>query len=263
MSYNNTHRVPSVWERIYSVWYRHEKVYNAYLVSNSFPSILEPLIMLAALGFGLGGFIPDFNGISYLLFLASGLPVTTAMFTSAYECTYGTFVRLEYDKVYDGILGAPISPTDLLLGELLFAGTKGFLFSLAVLAVGWVTQIITYPLSIAAAGAGFLCGVMFASLSMVITSFVKNMNHFNFYFTGILSPMFFFSGAVFPLDNMPTSIIYLAEVLPLTHVVRMSRAFCLPGGISAELGYDLLYVLIFSVVMTYFAIKRLKKRLIV
>ncbi|MDX9872896.1 MAG: ABC transporter permease, partial [Clostridia bacterium] len=194
MSYNNEHRVPSVWARIYSVWYRHERVYNAYLVSNSFPSILEPLIMLAALGFGLGGFIPDFNGISYLLFLASGLPVTTAMFTSAYECTYGTFVRLEYDKIYDGILGAPISPTDLLLGELLFAGTKGFLFSLAVLAVGWVMQIITYPLSVLAAVAGFLCGVMFASLSLLITSFVKNMNHFNFYFTGILSPMFFFSG---------------------------------------------------------------------
>lgn len=262
MNCNEVYRVPSWWERIYSVWYRHVRVYSANFFSNTFPPFLEPLILLLALGIGLGSYLGEFEGINYVLFLASGLPVTTAMFTAAYECTYGTFIRLEFDKVYDGMLGSPISPTDLMIGEILFAGTKGFFFALAVLIVGWLSHIITHPLSILAAVAGFLCGVMFAVISMYITSFVKNINHFNFYFTGLLSPMFYFSGVVFPLNNLPPFIGLVAEALPLTHVVRLSRAFCIPEFINMGLILDLLYTLISIFVLGFLAVRRLKRRLI-
>lgn len=262
MNCNEIYRVPSWWERIYSVWYRHVRVYSANFLSNTFPPFLEPLILLLALGIGLGSYLGEFEGINYVLFLASGLPVTTAMFTAAYECTYGTFIRLEFDKVYDGMLGAPISPTDLMIGEILFAGTKGFFFALAVLIVGWLSHIITHPLSILAAVAGFLCGVMFAAISMYITSFVNNINHFNFYFTGLLSPMFYFSGVVFPINNLPPFIGFVAEILPLTHVVRLSRAFCIPELINTGLILDLLYVLFSIFVVGFLAVRRLKRRLI-
>jgi lipooligosaccharide transport system permease protein len=262
MNCNKAYQVPPWWKRVGSVWYRHVRVYNANFFSNTITPFLEPLILLTALGIGLGSYLEDFEGMNYVLFLASGLIVTTAMFTAAYECTFGTFIRLEFDKVYDGILGAPISTDDLIIGEILFAGTKGFFFALAVLIVGWLTGIITYPLSIMAAGAGFLCGVMFAAISMFITSAVNNINHFNFYFTGLLSPMFFFSGVVFPLDNLPAALRYFAEMLPLTHVVRISRAFCVPGGLNVELFLDLLYIVVFILVFGYLAVKKLKRRLI-
>lgn len=263
MNCNDNYQVPSWRQRIYSVWYRHLRVYSANFFSNTFPPFLEPLILLLALGVGLGSYLGDFGGINYILFLASGLPVTSAMFTAAYECTYGTFIRLEFDKVYDGMLGAPISPADLMIGEILFAGTKGFFFALAVLIVAWLAHIITTPLSILAAVAGFLCGLMFAAFSMFITSFVNNINHFNFYFTGLLSPMFYFSGVVFPLNNLPPLINILAEALPLTHVVRLSRAFCIPELINAGLLWDLLYVLVSISVIGFLAVRRLKRRLIV
>ncbi len=262
MNYNDGYKLPSAFGRIMSVWYRHVKVYNSSFFSNAFPPFLEPLIFLAGLGIGLGGFVPNIGGVSYRLFLASGLIVTSAMFTAAYECTFGTFIRLEFDKIYDGMLGAPISPNNLMLGEILFAGTKGLFFSFAVLFVIWITGIISYPLSILTVFVGFLTGIMFGALSMLVTSFVKNINHFNFYFTGLLSPMFFFSGVVFPVENLPKALVYVAELIPLTHVVRMARAFCIPGTLGYGLLLDLLYCVIFTAVAGWFALKGLKKRMI-
>ncbi|MCX7747557.1 MAG: ABC transporter permease [Clostridia bacterium] len=262
MSNNEKYKVPSLFQRIISVWYRHVRVYTSNFLSNAFPPFFEPLIFLAGLGIGIGGYIQNMGTMSYILFLASGLIVTSAMFSASFECTYGTFIRLEYDKVYDGMLGSPISPNSLIVGEIFFAGSKGFFFSFAVLVVIWAAGIISYPLSLLTTVVGFITGVMFGTLSMLITSFVKNINHFNFYFTGLLSPMFFFSGVVFPLENLPKALLYIAEILPLTHVVRMARAFCYEGGFSMIWLYDLLYCVVFIAVTGFLAVRGLKKRMI-
>lgn len=262
MNYSNNYKPPTLLQRIYSVWYRHTRVYNSSFLSNAFPPFFEPLIFLAGLGIGIGGYIQNMGAMSYMLFLASGLIVTSSMYTASFECSYGTFIRLEFDKVYDGMLGAPISTNDLIIGEIIFAGTKGFFFSFAVLVVMWVTGIISYPLSVLAALVGFITGLMFGTLSMFITSFINNINHFNFYFTGLLSPMFFFSGVVFPLETLPKALAYVAEAVPLTHVVRMARAFCVPEGLSYYLLYDLLYCVIFITITGILAVRGLKKRMI-
>lgn len=263
MSYSKSnHRLPTFFQRITSVWYRHIRVYSSSLFSNALPPFLEPLIFLAGLGIGIGQFVPDMGGISYTLFLASGLVVTSAMYTASFECTYETFVRLEFDYIYDGMLGAPLSTRDVILGELLYVGTKGFFFSLAVLLVLWVLRIVTYPWSIAAPLIGFIAGIMFGAFSLFITSFVKNMSHFNFYFTGLLSPMFFFSGVVFPLENLPQGLRMVSEIIPLTHCVRLARAFCVPNQFSTVLLWDLLYCILFFAVACHFALKGIRKRMV-
>jgi len=76
----------------------------------------------------LGKYIANHGRLPYIQFLASGLLVTSAMYTSAFELSYGTFIRLEFDKVYDGMLAAPISVNNLLMGEILWAGTKAGFF---------------------------------------------------------------------------------------------------------------------------------------
>ena len=95
---------PPLYLRLYSVWYRHMRVYTKNLITNGFPPFLEPLIFLAAIGVGLGKYVTEMRGMGYLPFLASGLLVTASMFTAAFECSYGTFIRLEYDKAYDGMI---------------------------------------------------------------------------------------------------------------------------------------------------------------
>ena len=128
-------KIPSLFLRLYSVWFRHYRVYTKNLISNGFPPFVEPLIFLSAIGLGLGRYVGLIDGTPYIQFLASGILVPPAMFTAAFECTFGTFLRLEFDKVYDGMISSSITVKDLLIGEMLFAGSKGFFFSSAVLIV--------------------------------------------------------------------------------------------------------------------------------
>ncbi len=262
MKSSNAVPYPSLAQRLYSVWYRHVRVYTKNLISNGLPPFLEPLLFLAGVGLGLGKYITQsMEGLSYIEFLGTGLLVTAAMFTSAYECTFGTFVRLEFEKVYDGMLAAPITVNDLIIGEILWAGTKGLFFTFAVLTVLAAFRIIHLPQGLLAPLVGYLTGVMFATLSLWITSFVKTINHFNFYFTGIISPMFFFSGVVFPVSNLPPSVRWIAEILPLTHCVRLSRAVSI-GVYPPILLVSLGYAVVFIALTGWLAIRRLRRRLV-
>ena len=252
---------PPYFHRIYSVWYRHMRVYTKNLVTNGFPPFLEPLIFLSAIGLGLGKYVTEMGGIPYIQFLASGLLVTAAMFTAAFECTYGTYIRLEFDKAYNGMLAAPITVNDLLVGEILWVGTKGMFFSTAVLSIISVFGILSPNLFLAVPFIGFLTGTMFAVIALLVTSFVKDINQFNFFFTGFISPMFFFSGVVFSLDNLPNFLKIFAEALPLTHTVRLVRACCLKG-FDHRVILDAGYIALVTAGIGYLAILRLKKRLI-
>jgi lipooligosaccharide transport system permease protein len=262
MSYNKEVELPSFFRRIFSVWARHFKVYTSHFLSNAFPPFFEPLIFLAGLGIGLGTYVSQVGDHDFTLFLASGLIVSSPMYTAAFECTYGTYIRLYFDKVYDGMLGAPLSPANIMLGELLFVGTKGMFFSFAVLVVVWVFGIITVPLALLTVFVGFLTGIMFGTLALLMTSFVKTLNQFNFFFTGLITPMFFFSGVVFPIENLSPPLRIVAEIIPLTHVVRMSRAFCIPETLGAHLFLDLLYCLVFVLITGYFGIKKISRKLV-
>lgn len=255
-------RVSGLASRLFSVWYRHMRVYTRNLVSNGLPPFLEPVIFLLGVGLGLGRYIAEMDGVRYLVFLAAALPVTSAMFTSAYECTFGTFVRLEFQKSYDGMIAAPVTVSDLFIGEILWAGTKGLFFSACVVIVMAGFGAIPLPMAAIAVPVGFLTGAMFGAVSLLVTSFVSNINHFNFYFTGFLSPMFFFSGTIFPLDSLPRGLRPVAELMPLTHAIRLTRDSVL-SRFSAVLLLDLAFLVVVTIAATYAAIRRLRRRVVV
>lgn len=113
---------------LYSVWYRHVRVYSQTFLANALPPIAEPLLFFTAIGFGLGHYLPSFENMSYKAFIASGIGTATAMFTGVFETSFGTFVRLVFQKVYDAMLGTHLQVREIFTGELLFCATKGFLF---------------------------------------------------------------------------------------------------------------------------------------
>ncbi len=257
---NKCYNLPNIFKRLTSVWYRFMRVYTKNLFSNGFEPFFEPLIFLGGIGIGLGAFIKELDGVPYLQFLGSALLVSTSMMTAAFECSYGTFIRLEFDKAYDGIISAPISVENLLLGEMLWAGTKGFFFSFAVLTVFTIIGVFKTPLVFIIPIVGFLTGFMFAGISLFVTSFIKSIDNFSFYTTGFLSPMFFFSGTVFPLSQFPDFLRPIIEILPLTHSIRLSRAILFSRW--EYFTFDILYIIIISAVFGYLGIKGIKKRLI-
>jgi lipooligosaccharide transport system permease protein len=252
---------PSIVHRLYSVWFRHVRVYSKNLISNALPPFLEPLIFLVGLGLGLSRYIGVMEGLPYVEYLASGLMMTAAMFTAAFECSFGTYIRLEFDKVYDGMLGAPITADNLLVGEILWAGTKGLVFSLSVLIIVGVFGIRPVGQMLLAPLVGFLTGTMFGALGFLVTSWVSNINQFNFFFSGFISPMFFFSGVVFPVDNLPAVVRPISEALPLTHPVRVTRAFS-TGEFDPILWWDLAYMVLLTIGVGAWSIRRLRRKLV-
>jgi lipooligosaccharide transport system permease protein len=133
-------------------------------VSQAFPPFREPLILLAGMGLGMARYVPHFVGMSYLQLLPMGLVMTSAMFTASFECTFGTFIRLAFDKVYDGMLAAPVSVADVVVGEAIWAGTKGAFFSFAVLVIISASGIVPFFTALPTPVVGFLTGFLFAGL---------------------------------------------------------------------------------------------------
>ena len=86
-------------------------------------SLLSPVLFLAAMGIGLGGYVNRggagaLGGVSYLAFLAPGLLAAQAMQTAAFETTYPIMGKIVWDKLYDAMLATPLTVRDLLAGEL-------------------------------------------------------------------------------------------------------------------------------------------------
>lgn len=256
-----SNRTPPLIHRLYSVWYRHAKVFSKHALTNGFPPFVEPLLFLAGLAVGVGMFVTQMEGLPYLQYLSTGLIVTSAMFTAAFECSFGTYIRMEFEKIYSGMLGAPLTVNDVLWGEILWAGTKGLFFATAVLSVICLFGILPFKLFVVVPVIGLITGVMFASLSLVVTALVKDINQFNFYLSGFISPLFFFSGVIFPLSALPRSLRLLAEFLPLTHPIRLFRQLY-QGQFSMIMAWDTVYILVFIVGFSILTIRLLKKKMI-
>lgn len=252
---------PPLYRRMINVWLRHYKVYKQNVLPNVFPAFLEPLIFLSAVGLGLGRYVETMEGMPYIMFLSTGLVMTSAMFTAAFDCSYGTYFRLNMQNTYGGMMASPLKASDIIIGEIFWAGTKGMFFSAAVLSIVSAFRVMPYPASLIVPFCGFINAVMFACVSLITASYVKNLNQFNFYITGFLSPMFFLGGVVFSIDQMPHALQIFTEFLPLTHPVRIIRAVC-TGEYPLRMLWDIAYCFIFIYLVGGFAVKRMKSKII-
>jgi len=261
---------PSRVSRLLAVLARHWWVYRSTIVANALPAFLEPILFLTAVGLGLGGYVEGgVNGLPLAAFMGPGALAMTAMFTAAFETSYGTFVRLAYQKTYDGMLATPLTPRDVFLGEVLWCGCKGAMFTAVVLGVylvfggfrGWWPHL--QPTMVLVPVVGFCCAMIFASLGLVVTAFIKNLNNFNFFITGALTPMSLFSGMVFPVGDLPHGARELAYALPLFHVTELNRLLLFgPEHCVSFVWVTPIYVLVAVVSLTWIGTSTMERRIV-
>jgi len=216
---------PGLARRVSAVWYRHFLVYSKYFMANATPAVLEPILLMLAVGLGVGRYIDrQFNnGLDYPSFMAAGILGSTSLYTAAFEASYGTFIRYMYQKTYAGMIATPLTRRDIFLGELLWCGTKGALFSSMVGVVLCACGLVHSPWAVLIPLAGFVTACAFAGMSFVVTSFVSSINHFQYFFTAVLTPLTFFSGMMFPVQDLPQGLKYVAIALPMFHVNETFR----------------------------------------
>ena len=255
-------KLPELTYRVWKVWQRDFDVFMKTWKVNFFPPLLEPIFYLVAMGYGLGSFVQPIEGLPYIQFIAPALISISIMYSSFFECTYGSFVRMYFQKTFDAIIATPISIEEVIAGELLWGATRSIVSSTIVLAVVAAFGLISTPLFILIPLVAFLGGLMFSSMAMVFTSLAPSIDFFNYPGFLFITPMFLLSGTFFPLTSLPPFMqIFAKAFLPLTHVVDLSRGLII-GNLESSLLISLVWIAAVTPIFFVLSINLMKRKLI-
>jgi ABC-2 type transport system permease protein len=203
---------------IYILWLRELKRYVRSRVQ-LVVSMGQPALYLVALGFGFGPVFQKAGNGNYLQFMAPGVIGMTVLFSSVFSG-----VAMLWDRQFGFLketLVAPVSRLTVMFGRTLGGATvamiQGSLFLLVCLIAGFRPQ---HWLAIPA---GFLfigmIALVFAALGTTIGSLIKDMQGFQLVMNFLLLPLFFLSGALYPLNNLPRALSAATRIDPMSYGV--------------------------------------------
>jgi ABC-2 type transport system permease protein len=203
---------------IYILWLRQIKRYL-----RSRPRIVaslgQPLLFLLALGFGFGPIFQSAGQGNYIQFLAPGVIAMTVLFTAIFSG-----IELIWDRQFGFLketLVAPVPRLLIMIGRTLGGATvammQGMIVVLICILVGFrVTNYAMLPLAFVFMA---LVAVMFTALGTAIASVLSDFQGFQFVMNFLVMPVFFLSGALFPLTNVPKALALIASLDPLAYGV--------------------------------------------
>lgn len=244
----------------FRVWQRHFTVYKKLYKSSVAFNFVEPVLYLVALGFGLGAFVREINGVPYINFIAPGLIASSSMFATASECTYGTYVRMTYQKTFDAILATPVNINDLVAGELMWGATKSAFYGSIIAIVISLFGLTNSAALVFIVPLLFISGLIFAETAVIATALVPGIDSFSYFFTLLLTPSFLFSGIFFPIDTLPPLVAKIAFFTPLYHLVNVCRA--LSEGSPGTVILDMIWLIAAAALLAPYPFRLMKRRVI-
>ena len=230
------------------------------------PAILmnfgEPTLYLLGLGYGLGMFIGEMQGMSYIAFLASGIIASSTMTSASFEGTYSVFTRMVTQRTHEGMLATPIEVDDLIAGEIIWCGVKGMFSTIAILLVTLLLGEVQSPAALFAIPIGFVIGLVFAGPAIAVSAVSPGYDFFNYYFILCITPMFMVSGVFFPITGLPEAMQTAVHFLPLIHAVELVRPLVAGQPLHSPL-LHLAVLLLYAMAGYYLAVVLSRRRLLV
>ena len=213
---------------------------------------VTPLLFLAAMGLGLGDSIDrgargqaTLGGVSYLAFLAPGLLAATAMQVGAGASLWPVQGGFSWQRFFHASAATPLRPVDILLGWLISIVARSLLAAVLFLAVATAFGIVASPLAVLAVPAAALTSLAFAAPLTAFTATREGDTAFPMIMRFVVVPLFLFSGAFFPISQLPAALRAVAWFTPLWHGVALCRSLML-GTLEAGPGLGHLAVLVAS-----------------
>jgi lipooligosaccharide transport system permease protein len=251
--------------RFTRVWFRNLMVYRKIWMVNFLTPLLEPFFYLLAFGVGLGPLVGKITylgtELSYTQFIAPSILAINMMYNSFFETTYGSFVRMYYQKTFDAMLATPVCLEEVITAEIVWGATKSAIATCIMLAVIGLFGLVRFPAGLLIVPVAFLGGLAFGAAGMLFTGIIPTIDSFNVPNFLFITPMFLFSGTFFPVENLPDWGQNLAAVLPLTHLVALSRKLSL-GIIDGSLLAHAAYLLLLSLILWPLSMHAMRRRLI-
>ena len=223
---------------IYILWLRELKKYSrsrAQIIA----SMGQPLLYLLVLGFGLGPVFQRAGNGSYLQFVAPGVIGMTVLFTSVFSG-----IALLWDRQFGFLketLVAPVPRMHVMIGRTLGGATVAMLQGTLIIVVTLIAGF--RPVSALGIPLGFvfmaMIATVFAALGTSIGSSLQDMQGFQLIMNFLVLPIFFLSGALFPLDHLPKALAVVTSADPLSYGVDGLRT-ALIGASHFGLAVDFL-----------------------
>ena len=251
--------------RFRHVWFRNLITYRRIWRVNFLVPLLEPAFYILAFGLGFSGLIKgvEYAGmqLTYTRFMAPALVATACMWNAFFETTYASFVRMYYQKTFDGMLATPLSLEEIILAEIVWAASKAAAAVTVMLVVLVPLGFAQFPGALMCIPLAFVGGLAFAAIGMFFTGVIPTIDMFNLPIFLFITPMFLFSGTFFPVSGISRWADLLALIFPLYHLVELTRYFCI--GVMASNGlFNLAYLILFAMIFGYLALWKMKRRLV-
>ncbi len=189
--------------------------------------VLEPMIVLLALGFGLGVLVPEIQGVPYIVFLAAGSICMGALYGATFESTYSAFTRLQIQRTWEAMLNTPVSLDDVIWAEALWASAKALKSGIAILLVIVALDISRAPTLLWVPPLLTLAGFTFACMGLMVSALARSYDFFMYYFTLFVTPTVFLSGVFFPVENLPRALVVVMQWLPMAAIIELVRPLVL------------------------------------
>jgi ABC-2 type transport system permease protein len=207
---------------IYILWLRELKRYVRSR-SQLIASLGQPILYLVALGFGMGPVFQKAGRGNYVQFVAPGVIAMTVLFSSVFSG-----IGLLWDRQFGFLketLVAPVPRIQIMMGRTLGAATvaviQGSLVAIVCFLAGF--RIVDWRLLPLALLFMVLIACLFASLGTAIGSVLQNFQGFQLIMNFVVLPIFFLSGALYPLDNLPKAFSWVTHLDPLAYGVDALR----------------------------------------
>jgi len=243
------------------VWLRNYEVYKRLWRTEIVAPLFEPIFTVIGFGWGVGSLVAGkVMNVPYLTFVGAGLLAFTALMRALFECTYGSYFRMVYVSTFDAVLCTPVEVESLALGEIAWGSSKALFDGLFVLVVLSIFGAVLSPFGLLIPIVLALGALWVAALSLLVTAYIRDINHFNFYLAFVFSYLWI-SGAYFPLDRLPTPVQMLAWIVPVTSAVDVSRKLMI-GNLNWQIVVEFLYLAIAFILTAEFALRRMRRRLV-
>ena len=226
--------------KVYAIWLREFKVFlreKSRLVASTF----TPILWLFVIGSGIGSAtsISGAPGVEYQQFIFPGIVIMSIIFSSVF---YGSYII--WDRKFDflkSVMVAPVSRGTVFVGKTLGGMTNSLVQAMILLAIGAAIGIPFTPLSVMQAVAVILLlSFGLTSLGLALGSYMYSLEGFQMIVSFVVFPLFFLSGALFPLDNLPSWLHVLTAADPATYGVSALRGTMLGVGGDPALDFAIL-----------------------
>jgi lipooligosaccharide transport system permease protein len=214
----------------------HARAYRHTWRGTTVSAVVSPVLFLTAMGLGLGGLV-DAGGepgvdtllgeVGYLVWLAPGLLAASAMQNGAADGSFPVVAGMRWVKTYHAALNTPVRPRDLLVGQLGWAALRATVAGAAFVVVAAFYGALSFGRGMLALVPALVTALGTCAAVAAFCATRETDQALSGLFRFVVIPSFLFSGAFFPVEQLPDAVRPVVQVLPVWHGVELTRAVAL------------------------------------